>query len=120
MTGISYLLDENIPHAVRNQLLFHEPDLNVLCVGDQKAPPYGTPDEVILEWVEKNRYILVSRNRRTMPDHLKFHLSQGKHVPGIILLRRGLSLGQLIEDLRLIAHASEIGELRDQIIYLPL
>ncbi len=120
MTGIRYLLDEHIPHAVRDQLLLREPDIQALAIGDEFAPARGTLDLAILEWIEQNGYILVSRNRRTIPRHLQDHLAMERHVPGIFLLRRQCSLGRLIEDLLFIWRASEPGEYRDRIEYLPL
>jgi hypothetical protein len=118
--NIRYLLDENMPHGVRDQLLYHEPGMQVLCIGDDMAPPIGSPDPDILEWLEQFGYILVSRNRKTIPNHLKEHLEKGKHVPGIILLRRKISMGQLIEDLLLIRETSYFKDYQDHIEYLPL
>jgi len=117
---IRYLLDENISPAVRNQLLFHEPTLDVVCVGMENGPPYGCPDSAILEWIEEKGYILVSQNRRTMPIHLQEHLAQGKHIPGMLLLKKQISTGELIEELLLIWSASEPVEYQDHIRYLPL
>lgn len=107
-------------HAVRDQLFLRQPEIDVLVIGDEDTPAPGTPDAAILVWIEQNDYILVSRNRRTMPRHLQAHLADGRHVPGILLLRRRCSLGQLIEDLLLIWRVSEPGEFRDRIEYLPL
>jgi hypothetical protein len=54
MTRIRFLLDENMSHGVRDQLLYHGPTLHVLCIGDDMAPALGTPDPLILYWLEKN------------------------------------------------------------------
>jgi hypothetical protein len=117
---IRYLLDEDTPHAIRDQLLRRRPDMEILAVGDEGAPPFGTPDAELLGWAEKEGYILVSRNRRTMPKHLHHHLEAGGHVPGIFLLRPRYSVGEVIEDLLLIWEAAEPKEYQDQILYLPL
>lgn len=117
---IRYLLDENISRAVKSQLLFHAPEIDVICVGDKDAPAYGTSDEAILTWIDQTGYILVSRNRRTMPRHLKDHLEQGKSIPGILLLKRRVSIRELIEELVLIWHASGPNEYQNHIRYLPL
>lgn len=109
-----------MPPAVRNQLLRREPTMEILSIGQEMAPPFSTQDPVILAWIEQNGYILVSRNRRTLPVHLAAHLATGHHVPGIFLLRRRYSLGRVIEDLLLIWSASELDEYLDQIVYLPL
>lgn len=120
MAGIRYLLDENIAPAVRSQLLLHAPNSEVIRVGDEAAPPYGTPDGRLLEWIEEQGYILVSSDRRTMPNHLHNHLAQGKYVPGILLLKRRVVVRELIADLILIWRASALSEYQDHIRYLPL
>jgi hypothetical protein len=116
---IRYLLDENMSHTIRNQLLLREPEMEILTIGDGIAPALGTLDPIILTWIEQHGYILVSRNRRTIPDHLREHLAAGYHVPGIILLKRRYSLGEVLNDLLLIWHASNPNEYRDRIEYLP-
>ena len=64
--------------------------------------------------------MLVTNNRATMPVHLQAHLSQGKHVPGIVQLPRRMNIGAILDDLLLIWGASQPGELQDQIVYLSL
>ncbi len=78
---------------IRAQLLHHEAGMVILTVGHEPAPPLKTPDPAILQWIEQEGFILVSRNRRTMPRHLRDHLAAGGHIPGIMLLRRHASLG---------------------------
>lgn len=120
MSRIRYLLDEDTPHAIRDQLLRRAPGMEVLCVGDEMAPAFGTPDGELLRWIERAGYILVSRNRRTLPRHLQEHLQAGGHVSGIFLLRRRYSLGQVLEDLMLIWEAGRPEEYQDRVEYLPL
>ncbi len=120
MSRFRYLLDEDTPHAIRDQLLRLKPEMEILAVGDEMAPSLGTPDPEILQWVEREGYVLVSRNRRSLPQHLREHLEAGGHVPGIFLLRRRYTLGQIIEDLMLIWETGNPEEYRDRVEYLPL
>jgi hypothetical protein len=105
---------------VRNRLLQRERSVDVLAVGDDTAPGIGTGDAELLRWIEENNYVLVSRNRRTLPQHLREHLEGGGHVPGIFLLRRQYPFSQVIEDLLLIWESGDPKEYQDQLIYLPL
>jgi len=84
------------------------------------GPVRGTPDPQLLHWIEREGYILVSRNRRTMPHHLRDHLEAGGHIPGIFLLRRRSPIGLILEDLLLIWEVGRLEEYRDRIEYLPL
>ena len=105
---------------VRNRLLQRERNVEVLAVGDETAPVIGTADAELLRWIEENGYILVSRNRRTLPQNLREHVKAGRHVPGVFLLRRQYPLSQVIEDLVLIWESGDPEEYQDQLIYLPL
>lgn len=120
MNNISYLLDENVDPILRTELLRHDSDLTVWQVGMLGAPEFGTLDPEILIWCEENSFVLVTNNRKSMPVHLQDHLTQGRHTPGIFTLSSEMSLGEMIEELLLIASASFKGEFQDQIIYLPI
>lgn len=55
-----------------------------------------------------------------MPLHLNDHIEAGRHVPGILVVGPSMTIGQVLEELHLIAIAVEPHELRDQITYLPI
>ena len=65
-----FLLDEHINRAIQRQLRRLDVRIDVLAIGDSGAPDAGTPDPDILDWLERNSYILVTRNRRTIPAYL--------------------------------------------------
>jgi hypothetical protein len=55
LSRIRYLLDENMPHGVRDQLLYHNPGMEVLCIGyDKEALIWGkTLEDKVNEWLEE-------------------------------------------------------------------
>jgi hypothetical protein len=55
-----------------------------------------------------------------VPEHLRNHLANGRHMPGIILLNPVLSVGATLDDLWLIATAADEAEYRDRLAYLPM
>ena len=59
-------------------------------------------------------------HRKSMPAHLTDHLNAGHHVPGILTLNPEMSVGQTVEELLLVAGASDDAEYQDYILYLPL
>lgn len=120
MKRLRFLLDEHVPHAIQGQLLRLSPDIDILIVGQVGAPAKGTPDADLLRWIEHTGYVLVTNNRRTMPVHLQAHFAAGRHTSGILLLRRGVSLGRVIENLLLLWETAEAEEFEDQIIFIPL
>ncbi len=117
---LKYLLDENVAPLYQVQLRRQKPDLVVWVVGEPATPPKSTLDPEILCWCEEHNFVLVTNNRKSMPVHLADHIAQGRHIPGILILNRNLTIGQTIEELILIAQDSFDDEYQDQIINLPL
>jgi hypothetical protein len=117
--AIRYLLDENLARQWRVQLLRRLPGLTVWMVGDPSAPGLGTLDPDILLWCEAHAFILVTNNRRSMPQHLAEHLAAGRQIPGILVLRKNAAMGQVIEDLILIAEVAGDDDYRNMIGYVP-
>jgi hypothetical protein len=118
--SMRYLMDENLDPLYKTQLLARTLELIVYAVGDPGVPARGTLGPELLCWWEENRCILVTNNRKSMPLHLKDHLAQGHHIPGIITLNEDMSIGDNIEELVLIAGASFDNEYWDRIEYLPI
>ena len=95
-------------------------EVDVRLVGDAEAPPRGTSDPNILMWIEHNNYTLVTKNRKTMPRHFTEHLTTGGHVPGVICIRKFVTMRELINILYLIWYASDAEEYRDRLVFIPL
>jgi hypothetical protein len=80
-----------------------------------------SPPEIPTCWpgTELEGRILITRDRATIPDHLRAHLDAGRHSPGIFAVRRAASIAAVLEYLVLAAYASASEEWRDQIQYIP-
>ncbi|MGI8788595.1 MAG: DUF5615 family PIN-like protein [Pyrinomonadaceae bacterium] len=120
MSKIRYLLDENVNPILRFSLLASDANLTVWQVGILGAPEYGTLDPEILIWCEDNGFILVTHNRKSMPVHLAEHLAKGRRANGILTLSENMSVGETVDELVLIASASELEEYQNLILYLPI
>lgn len=116
---IRFLIDEDTAHIIQDGLLQRQPEAEVRVIGGENAPQIGTKDEEILEFLERETYILVSSNRRTMPGHLQAYLQEGGHIPGILLLRPNSSYRQIIDTLELIWLVGIPEDFRDQLIHIP-
>ncbi|MYK17497.1 hypothetical protein F4055_04905 [Candidatus Poribacteria bacterium] len=114
-----FLLDEDTSHVIRDGLIRRHPDVEIRVIGGAGVPPLGTKDKEILEFLEREAYILISSNRNTMPIHLEAHLQEGRHIPGILLLRPRFSYREIIDTLELILFAGVPEDLRDRVVYIP-
>jgi hypothetical protein len=120
VTLLRFLLDEHVSRVIQSQLLRLDADIDVIAVGQPQAPPKGMLDPDILLWIERTGYILVTANRRTIPEHVCAHYAEERCIPGILLLRRGASIGVILEQLYLLWSASDAEEYVDRILYLPM
>lgn len=120
MSKIRYLLDENVNPVLRSALLNRDPNLIAWQIGLPGAPALGTPDPDILIWCEENDFILITRNRKSMPLHLAEHQAQNRNANGIFTLSENMSVSETVEELLLIATASELEEYENLILYLPI
>ena len=118
MNSFKFLLDENTGRSLRDALSQQWPDMVVWAVGEPGVPSRGTPDPDILRWCDTQQFALVTYNRASMPMHLKDHLTAGCHILGIFVLRRKMSIGQIIEALGAIWLTADPGQYADQITYL--
>ncbi|AGY60069.1 DUF5615 family PIN-like protein [Gloeobacter kilaueensis] len=118
--SLQFLIDENLSNQYCIQLLRRSPQLVVHAIGQEGVPGYGAPDPEILRWCEDNDFVLVTEDRRSMPGHLEAHLAAGGHVPGILTLRPWASMGEVIEELLLLADVAVPDDLRDQLVFIPV
>lgn len=120
MSEIKYLLDENVDPSLRAAIHQRWSEVVVWIIGDPGAPQRGTLDPDILLWCETNNFSLVTNNRRSMPVHLRDHLSAGQQVPGIFILNPDMTMGETAEELAIICQASKAEEYVNQLNYLPV
>lgn len=113
------MLDEHIDRTVQRQLLRRDVRMEILSVGDTGAPANGTSDRDILIWLEQHDYMLVTKNRSTMPGHYANHMAAGGHVPGVLCIRPNVTVGQIMDELYLIWQASTADEYRDRVAFIP-
>jgi hypothetical protein len=120
MSQIRFLFDENIDPALIDALVRREPSVDVLRVGWEGAPPPATTDPELLIAAEADGRLLVTLDRRTMPDHLRDHFLAGRHTHGVGLLKARFSFNEYVDSLLLYWSASTAEEMIDFTVFLPL
>jgi predicted nuclease of predicted toxin-antitoxin system len=124
---VRLLLDENVEKALLNVFPWREsnlglrrrhPGLDVVRVVDVGLG--GRSDPEILERAAREGQVVVSRDRATLSAEAARRIEGGKPMPGLILLRRGVGVGRILEDLELLLATARPGELENAILYLPL
>src|SRR5688500_2032312 len=115
---LRFLLDEHMRghplwHAIRQHNARGVNALDVVRVGDPPDLPLGTPDPDILLWAEREDRVLISLDYSTLPNHLTDHLRNGRHSPGILLIRSNSSVSQVLAHLEVAAYAGNPADHQD-------
>ena len=120
--ALQFLFDENVNAKLSQALTRHnlrgEFPIDFVRVGEPADLPLSATDREILIWSEKEKRILLTNDKQTMPVHLADHLNSGGHSPGIFMIRRGGRVVTLCEYLIAAAYASEPNEWIDRITYI--
>lgn len=115
---LRFAADENFNNDIVRGLLRREPDLDIVRIQDVNLS--GADDAPVLEWCAKEGRILLTHDVTTITRFAYHRVREGKAMPGVVEVGRGLALGVVIEDLLLLAKHSREGEWEGQIRYLPL
>ena len=115
---LRFAADENLNRHLFTGLLRGVPDLDIVRVQDVGLA--GVDDPRILEWCAQENRLLVTHDVNTVTKYAYERVSRGEPMPGVVEVAQTAPIGQVIEDLTLLAKASEVDEYEGQILHLPL
>jgi hypothetical protein len=118
-----FLLEEHLRGplclAIERHNLLGGLRLDAIRVGDPTNLPLGVDDPDILVWAELQNRILITKDKHTLARHLANHLRAGRTSPGVLMLRPGRTITDILECLELIAHAGEPRDFANLITFIP-
>lgn len=113
-----FLADENFDGPIIRGLLARELALDLIRVQDIGF--MQTPDPVILEWAAGDGRVLLTQDRKTMAGFALNRVATGLPMPGVVVVRPNTPIRQAIDDLLVLALASDESDLPDRVWYVPL
>lgn len=115
---IKFLADENFDHKTLAGLRRREPDLDILAV--QEVGLREVDDPQVLEWAAREERVVVTHDVSTFADCAYERVAAGLPMPGVVEIPETVPRSVIIEELILIAGASEPDDWKNRVIYLPL
>src|SRR6266545_5796554 len=100
--------DENFNNDILRGLLRRDPSLDIVRIQDVGLT--RAPDSVVLEWAVQENRVLLTHDRNTIT---KFAYQRVMEVD------RSVPIKIAIDDILLLAVASDTGQWQGQIVYLP-
>lgn len=111
-------VDENFNNNIVRGLLRRAPNLDIVRVQD--AGFSGADDPTVLEWAAQEGRVLPTHDVETITFYAYERIRAGQAMSGVFEVARNIPLGQVIDDILLLAEASDPGEWEGLIRYLPL
>lgn len=115
---IHFLADENYNGKILRGVRRERPDADIVRVQDTTI--YRAADPQVLEWAAGEERILLTHDVETMVGYANERIAAGLPMPGVIVSRDTLPIGQVIEDLLTIMGASEMRDWENLVTFLPL
>ena len=81
---------------------------------------YRAKDPIILERAAAEEAIVLTHDRKTMPNFAYARVSAGQPMSGVWVVRNTLSVPDAVAELTLLLACSDPAEWRDRVLYLPL
>jgi hypothetical protein len=118
-----FILDENLRGKLWRGIVRHNSKgadlIDCVRVGDPMNPPRQTKDPVLLQWAAKERRIIVTVDKTTMPVHFLALLERGEHSAGVFIIRDRSTLNAVVDFLAAADFASTAEEWLDRIQFIP-
>lgn len=114
---LRFTADENLTRHLLRGLLRRLPHLDIVRVQDIGLA--GIQDPELLAWCSEENRLLVTHDVNTVTKYARERVMQGAPMPGVVAIAQTAPLGAVIDDLVLLAQASEPGEYEGQILHLP-
>jgi predicted nuclease of predicted toxin-antitoxin system len=110
--------DADVNGCIIRGLRRREPNIDLVRVHEVGLRTANDP--VVLEWAAKQGRILITQDENTMVGFAWDRVKAGLPMPGVIVRRRSVPIGQAINDLLLTACCGIADDFKDQVQFLPL
>ena len=115
---LRFAADENFNYNIVRGLLRRKSDLDIIPIQDVGLS--GKDDATVLEWTAQENRILLTHDVTTITKYAYERINYGLPMPGVFEIKMNSPLGDIIEDILLLADYSYEDEWDGKIVYLPL
>lgn len=115
---VRFLADENFNRGVLVGVRRRVEGIDIVRVQDVGLR--AADDPTVLQWAADEGRALVTHDIATIPDFAHQRVAAGLPMPGVFIVRSSLSMAVAIDELAMIAEASDASEWDRKVVYLPL
>jgi len=112
-----FAADENFNGRILRGLKTRLPDLDIVRVQD--TPMYTKPDSELLDWAAEQNRILLTHDAETIPGFVNERLKEELYMPGVIIVRETVAIGDILDDLESYIGAGSPSDFENLVMYIP-
>jgi hypothetical protein len=110
-------VDESVHGAIVRGLRRRVSGIDLITV--EEAGLGGHSDEMVLAWAAREGRVLVTQDENTMTGHAWDRVRGGEPMPGVVICG-GVTVGEAIDELEVIACCGDAEDFSNQVRFLPL
>ena len=118
MLVLKFLADENFNGDILRGVLRRNSGLDIIRVQDTAL--VGRDDPTVLEWAAAENRILLTHDVKTMTKFAYARVAASLPMPGVFEVNLNAPLGEVIEEILILAECSRENEWEGQVRYIPL
>lgn len=115
---VRFLADEHIARKLVVGLRRVVEDVDIVRLQDVGLRTLDDP--AILEWAADHQRVLITHDIATMPDFAYQRVAAGHVMAGVIVIPATIPIGNIIDELAVIAVASDAAEWSGRVTYFPI
>ena len=111
--------DENFNNDIVRGQYRRNPAIDLVRIQDERLSGAEDP-ELVLEWAATAGRVMLTHDVSTMTRYAYDRVRDGKPMPGVFEINRGVPIGVAIDEILILVECSLDGEWEGQVRYLPL
>jgi hypothetical protein len=115
---IPFLVDQNFNEHIVDGMTRRNPALDFIHV--REVDLAAATDSLVLEWAASHGRVLLTHDRKTIPQVAYGRVAAGDLMPGVFLVSDSMPIGQTIDELLIAALCLSADECKDLVRYFPL
>ena len=115
---LSLLIDHDFNNHILRGLIRRIPNLDAVTA--REVDLSQAEDADLLAWAAGVGRVIVTHDRKTMPNHAVRRMRRDERISGLIIAAQSLPILDVINDLEIIAMCSSASEWKNVIRHLPL
>jgi predicted nuclease of predicted toxin-antitoxin system len=115
---MNLLFDEHIDRDVLTGLQRKSVKATIVMAVDVGLQ--GKTDPELLAWAAQHNYLVLTKDKSTIDTFAYQRMQDGLAMPGVILITRELSTGQIIESLFMVVECCTADEFKNRVFTIPV